>query len=46
MWIKETSLCCYQFGKNNVFMYKETYTNALFNINFVKSIVNAQKIQA
>jgi hypothetical protein len=25
MWIKETSLCCYQFG--NVFMYKETYTN-------------------
>ncbi len=30
MWIKETSLCCYQFGKKNVFIYKETYTNALF----------------
>ncbi len=30
MWIKETSLCCYQFGKKNVFIYKDTYTNALF----------------
>jgi hypothetical protein len=25
MLIKQTSLCCYQFG--NVFMYKETYTD-------------------